>query len=122
LTKSLILWFETVLPPLLGPNVLVDDFVFDVRHELRKDRFLCDLDANALLDVFLSAWDGHVSKLFNSNKEPRSLCFDLKRHRNKWAHETKMSAREAYRAVDSVEQFLVILAAKVCKFFAFAFA
>ncbi len=71
-----------------------------------------DLDANALLDVFLSGWDSLVSRLFN-NKDPRTMAFELKRHRNKWAHESTLSAREAYRAIDAVEQFLVYLSAKV---------
>jgi hypothetical protein len=58
-------WFESVIPPIIVPKS-IDDWAFDVRHEMRGDKFLCNLDANALLDVFLSGWDTVVSRLFNN--------------------------------------------------------
>ena len=43
LTKSMIVWFETVVPSLLTPPKTVDDWAFDVRHEIRNDKFLCGM-------------------------------------------------------------------------------
>ena len=111
LNASMVLWFETVLPPLLPMGTLMDDWCFSVRHELRNDRFMSQLDTNALLDCFLAAWDTMLAGTVH-NKEPRGLAFELKRHRNRWAHESTFSAREAYRALDATGMFLLTLANK----------
>ncbi len=34
------------------------------------------------------------------------MLFDARHHRNKWAHQSILSPREAYRALDVIEQLL----------------
>jgi hypothetical protein len=112
LNASLVVWFETVLPRLLPKGTMIDDWCFSVRHELRNERFLSQLDTNALLDCFLAAWDTVLAATFQNNKESRGLAFEIKRHRNRWAHESTFSAREAYRALDAIVLFLTALAGR----------
>ncbi len=99
LNASMVVWFEAVLPPMLPEGTLLDDWCFSVRHELRNDRFLSQLDTNALLDCFLAAWDTLLAGTFH-NKEPRGLAFELKRHRNRWAHESVRRAGISFSSFD----------------------
>lgn len=109
LNGALALWMEHVLTEAGVQDP--EQWCFDQRHELREGRFLVDLDTTGLLDIFLAGWDSQFEKCFN-NRDPRGLAFDIKRHRNKWAHQSVFSAREAYRALDSITQMLTMMSAK----------
>ena len=110
LNTSLIWWLEVVLPEAGIANY--EDWCFNLTRTIRKDRFLVDLDTNALLDIFLTGWDSQFEKVFN-NRDPKGTAHDLRRHRNKWAHQSVFTSREAYRALDSLSQFLLFLSPKV---------
>ncbi len=69
---SLVAWFEAVVPALLPAGSNVDDWAFSVRHEVRGDKFIADLDTHALLDCFLAGWDSLFSALF-SHRDARGL-------------------------------------------------
>lgn len=63
------------------------------------------LDTPALLDIVLCpiGWDIFGDYIDRDN---RSLLFDVRRHRNKWAHQLQLSLIETFRALDVIVQLL----------------
>ena len=61
-------------------------------------------DTKAFLDVLLEHWDS----VFRVKLGPfeRSLVFELRMWRNRWAHEQPFDFDDAYRALDSAERLL----------------
>lgn len=97
-----------MLPSLLGDEW--ERWCWTVRQEY-YDSVACAverMDTVALLDVFITGWDTVFCKLFNT-KDPRNIAFEVRRARNKWAHQAILSSREAYRALDAIYQLLVSL-------------
>ena len=90
--RGVVVWLGEALPAAGVADP--EEWCFRVTKTARNERFLADLDTNGLLDVLLAGWDSVFDKLFN-NRDPRTLAFDLRRHRNKWAHQTVFTDREA---------------------------
>lgn len=103
-------WIDTLVRE--GGHVDVDAFCARIRKTVGAAEPLASLDIPALLDVVLAP---ESAAIFGPlvDRDTRALLFDVRRHRNAWAHHRILSLREAYRALDCIEQLLGVLAPKV---------
>ena len=67
-------------------------------------------DTQALLQVMCELWQDCFKKILGPSE--RSLAFELRDVRNKWAHQKAFSTDDAYRAIDSVSRLLTAVSAE----------
>ena len=67
-------------------------------------------DTQALLQVMCELWNDCFKKILGPSE--RSLAFELRDVRNKWAHQKAFSTDDAYRAIDSVSRLLAAVSAE----------
>src|SRR5579872_974759 len=67
-------------------------------------------DTQALLSVMCDLWNDCFKKILGPSE--RSLAFELRDVRNKWAHQKAFSTDDAYRAIDSVSRLLAAVSAE----------
>src|SRR6202050_2298904 len=67
-------------------------------------------DTQALLSVMCELWNDCCKKILGPSD--RSLAFELRDVRNKWAHQKAFSTDDAYRAIDSVSRLLAAVSAE----------
>jgi len=91
-------WFEHVRGA-LGPT----------QEKLFKSEAEAPWDAAALLAVMANQWNLVFSKTLG--KAERTLVFELRDVRNKWAHQNTFSGDDAYRALDSATRLLTAVSA-----------
>ena len=63
------------------------------------DKPVSEWDAAALLKLMRNAWNDVFGKTLGRAK--RDLVFEMRDHRNDWAHQRNYSSDDAYRALDS---------------------
>ena len=97
-------WLAQELPPRLGHSWLEWCAKKANRSHVAP---LEEMDTRMLIDLLLSGWDD----LFGSfmDREQPNLLFDVRRARNRWAHQDRMGARDTYRQVDAIYRFLLSL-------------
>lgn len=69
-------------------------------------------DFNNLFSVWLDFWDMTFSKNFES-QHTKTLMHSLKKIRNEIAHQYTFTARDTYRAIDSMQMFLEQIGAPI---------
>ncbi len=74
-----------------------------------KDGKGLNWDTQALLQVMCELWNDCFKKILGPSE--RSLAFELRDVRNKWAHQKAFSTDDAYRAIDSVSRLLAAVSA-----------
>jgi hypothetical protein len=67
-------------------------------------------DTQALLSVMCELWNDCFKKILGPSE--RSLAFELRDVRNKWAHQKAFSTDDAYRAIDSISRLLTAVSAE----------
>ena len=67
------------------------------------------MDAAFLLRAMWEQWNDTFRQTLG--RAERTLVTELRDHRNKWAHQTKFSSDDAYRALDSVDRLLSAVSA-----------
>src|ERR1017187_6355445 len=85
-------WIETA-----GPSFP------DWQHTGKEGKGL-NWDTQALLQVMCELWNDCFKKILGPSE--RSLAFELRDVRNRWAHQKTFSTDDAYRAIDSVSRLL----------------
>ena len=75
-----------------------------------KDGKGLNWDTQALLQVMCELWNDCFKKILGPSE--RSLAFELRDVRNKWAHQKAFSTDDAYRAIDSVSRLLAAVSAE----------
>jgi HEPN superfamily Swt1-like protein/uncharacterized protein DUF499 len=75
-----------------------------------KDGKGLNWDTQALLQVMCELWNDCFKKILGPSE--RSLAFELRDVRNKWAHQKAFSTDDAYRAVDSISRLLAAVSAE----------
>src|SRR5271169_5599570 len=75
-----------------------------------KDGKGLNWDTQALLQVMCELWNDCFKKILGPSE--RSLAFELRDVRNKWAHQKAFSTDDAYRAIDSVSRLLTAVSAE----------
>ncbi len=66
-------------------------------------------DAAGLFAVILKTWDDVFRRTLGNSE--RSLVFELRDTRNKWAHQKSFSGDDAYRALDTAHRLLLAVSA-----------
>lgn len=74
----------------------------------RNPEEILSQDISALLRVVIKHWEKVFKKL---NYENRALVGELIEVRNKWAHQSRFSTDDTYRAVDSITRLLKAISA-----------
>lgn len=74
-----------------------------------KDGEALNWDSQAILQVMCDLWNDCFKKILGPSE--RSLAFELRDVRNKWAHQKAFSTDDAYRAIDSVSRLLAAVSA-----------
>jgi len=75
-----------------------------------KDGKGLNWDTQALLQVMCELWNDCFKKILGPSE--RSLAFELRDVRNKWAHQKAFSTDDAYRAIDSIARLLAAVSAE----------
>ena len=75
-----------------------------------KDGKGLNWDTQALLQVMCELWNDCFKKILGPSE--RSLAFELRDVRNKWAHQKAFSTDDAYRAIDSISRLLAAVSAE----------
>jgi hypothetical protein len=75
-----------------------------------KDGKGLNWDTQALLQVMCELWNDCFKKILGPSE--RSLAFELRDVRNKWAHQKAFSTDDAYRAIDSISRLLGAVSAE----------
>jgi predicted AAA+ superfamily ATPase len=83
-------WADSATPPIRGPVAL---------H-----------DPSLLLRVMAESWEASFKS--ELGRSDRNLVFELRDVRNKWAHNDPFTMDDAYRALDSIERFLMAVDAR----------
>ena len=110
LNKGLLPFVEQELQAHFG-----DNWLEAVRESFRKDHVhvtkqgAVKWDTQAILGVMLNHWNTVFAKTLAH--ADRSLVFELKETRNKWAHQNGFSSDDTYRALDSMHRLLQSVAA-----------
>lgn len=76
---------------------------------LPMDSQQAQLDATALVRVILAHWDSTFSRVLTPTE--RSLLFELRTIRNRWAHQSLLSADDVDRLADSIARLLTAIRA-----------
>ena len=76
---------------------------------LPADSQQAQLDATALVRVILSHWDTTFSRVLTPNE--RSQLFELRTIRNRWAHQSPLSADDVDRLADNIARLLTAIRA-----------
>ena len=80
------------------------------------DRPVRRWDVTALINVMLGLWNDVFSKAVGldpySPGELRSHLYELRSHRNRWAHQEHFSNDDAYRAIDTAHRLLTAVSAE----------
>ncbi|MBD2354087.1 ribonuclease III [Tolypothrix sp. FACHB-123] len=66
-------------------------------------------DVSAILKLMIKQWDQVFKK--NLTKSERALISELLEVRNKWAHQSRFSTDDTYRALDSIARLLKVISA-----------
>lgn len=74
-----------------------------------KDKKVADWDAAALLRAMLESWNEVFGNTLS--KADRNVVFELRNHRNLWAHQEPFSSDDVYRVLDSTERLLKAVSA-----------
>ncbi len=74
-----------------------------------KDGKALNWDSQAILQVMCDLWNDCFRKILGPSD--RSVAFELRDVRNKWAHQKAFSTDDAYRGIDSVSRLLTAVAA-----------
>ncbi len=77
----------------------------------RIDRPVIQRDVTALVNVVLDKWN-EVLLFRNTLGRRRHLLYELRDHRNRWAHQEPFSPDDAYRAVDTAHRLLQTISAE----------
>ncbi len=91
-------WLETAKPS------------FSDWQQPGKDGKALNWDTQALLQVMCDLWNDCFKKILGPSE--RSLAFELRDVRNKWAHQKAFSTDDAYRAIDSISRLLAAVSAE----------
>ncbi len=75
-----------------------------------KDGKALNWDSQAILQVMCDLWNDCFRKILGPSD--RSVAFELRDVRNKWAHQKAFSTDDAYRAIDSVSRLLSAVSAE----------
>jgi len=75
-----------------------------------KDGKGLNWDSQAILQVMCDLWNDCFKKILGPSE--RSLAFELRDVRNKWAHQKAFSTDDAYRAIDSISRLLAAVSAE----------
>lgn len=81
----------------------LNDRLFDTNAQTQ----LLQWDTSSLIGTILGFWQEVFSKTLGNSE--RSLVFEVKDARNKWAHQQTISVDDAYRALDSMQRLLVAI-------------
>ena len=76
---------------------------------LPTDSQQAQLDATALVRVILAHWDSTFSRVLTPTE--RSLLFELRTIRNRWAHQAPLSADDVDRLADNIARLLTAIRA-----------
>jgi hypothetical protein len=76
---------------------------------LPADSQQAQLDATALVRVILAHWDSTFSRVLTPNE--RSQLFELRTIRNRWAHQSPLSADDVDRLADNIARLLTAIRA-----------
>jgi hypothetical protein len=76
---------------------------------LPADSQQAQLDATALVRVILAHWDSTFSRVLTPTE--RSLLFELRTIRNRWAHQAPLSADDVDRLADNIARLLTAIRA-----------
>jgi hypothetical protein len=76
---------------------------------LPADSQQAQLDATALVRVILAHWDTTFSRVLTPNE--RSQLFELRTIRNRWAHQSPLSADDVDRLADNIARLLTAIRA-----------
>ncbi len=77
----------------------------DKLFEMNAQAKLLQWDSSSLIGTMLGFWNEVFSKTLGNSD--RSLVFEIKDARNRWAHQQQISLDDAYRALDSMQRLLV---------------
>ena len=91
-------WLETARPS------------FPDWQKVGKDGKGLNWDSQAILQVLCELWNDCFKKILGPSE--RSLAFELRDVRNRWAHQKPFSTDDAYRAIDSVSRLLAAVSAE----------
>jgi hypothetical protein len=91
-------WVETARPS------------FPDWQKVGKDGQGLNWDTQALLQLMCELWNDCFKKILGPSD--RSVAFELRDVRNKWAHQKAFSTDDAYRAIDSVSRLLSAVSAE----------
>ena len=111
LNKGILPFFERELHARYGDNwetelrSNMDDRLFDGARQGE----LIHWDAQRLLSVMWSKWNDVFGRTLGHAE--RSLVSELREVRNRWAHQKSFNLDDTYRAFDSIQRFLVAIAA-----------
>src|ERR1039458_3304479 len=75
-----------------------------------KDGKGLNWDSQAILQVMCDLWNDCFKKILGPSE--RSLAFELRDVRNKWAHQKAFSTDDTYRAIDSISRLLAAVSAE----------
>jgi len=73
------------------------------------DKAITEWDVAGLLKLMIGGWDLVFKKTLGPSE--RSLVFEIRDHRNKWAHQKTFTSDDADRALDSTQRLLTAISA-----------
>lgn len=74
-----------------------------------KDKKIADWDVAALLRVMVENWNEVFTNTLS--RADRNVAFELRDHRNRWAHQEQFTSDDVYRVLDSTERLLKAVSA-----------
>ncbi|WP_025770186.1 DUF499 domain-containing protein [Thioalkalivibrio sp. HK1] len=85
------------------------DFQEYLNDPMLADKPMAQWDVSALLKVLLDKWKEVFNIILGS--ADRTLVFEIKAIRNRWAHQEKFSSDDVYRTLDSIGRLLAAVSA-----------
>jgi ribonuclease III len=95
----------------VGWLAVAKSYLSDDQSLRRKPEEILHEDVSAILKIMMRQWDQVFRK--NLSNSERALISELLEVRNKWAHQSRFSTDDTYRALDSISRLLKVISASV---------
>jgi len=97
-------WVDQKMQERYQRDALLEACTLNGNDKLMAKKPLAEWDLSGLFSVLLGGWQ-NIFAQFLGNSD-RSMVFELKEVRNKWAHQDPFSTNDLYRALDTAERLL----------------
>ena len=98
-------WVEQKMSERYLGDAMLQALQLVTNDKILAGKNICDWDLTGLFGLLLGGYQQVFSTFLGQSD--RSLIFELKDYRNKWAHQHAFSSNDLYRALDTAERILL---------------